>query len=99
MTAERIYVVARFEAGPGQVEAVRRVLMGLLDPTRREAGCIRYDLLQSPADPAEFVFDEEWESGAHLDAHLGTPHVAAAVAAVQPLVVRPPDIRRYRRIG
>ncbi|HVB37266.1 MAG TPA: putative quinol monooxygenase [Vicinamibacterales bacterium] len=99
MGAETIYVVARFDAAPGQVEAVRRVLTGLLEPTRREAGCIRYDLLQSAADPSEFVFDEEWESAAHLDVHLATAHVATAVAAVGPLVRHPPDIRRYRRIG
>ncbi len=92
-------VVARIPAQPDQVDQVREILAGLVEPTRREAGCIAYDLLQNKTDPAEFTFVEEWESDEALDAHLKTHHVQAALARLQGLLAAEPDIRRYTQLG
>lgn len=77
----------------------RSALLGLPGPTRREAGCIRYELLQNKSDPADFTFVEEWASDAAIDAHFEMPHVQAALSKVQNILAAPPDIRRYRLIG
>ena len=68
-------VVARIVARPGRVEEVRELLRGLVGPTRREAGCITYELLQNVDDPTDFTFVEEWTDAAALDAHLNSPHL------------------------
>jgi len=88
-------VVARISAQPDKVEQVRLILSELIEPTRRESGCINYELLQNNEDPTDFTFVEEWESGAALDSHLATPHLQKAVVATQGLLTEPPDIRRY----
>lgn len=90
-----LHVVARIPAKPDQVEAVRDVLKGLIGPTRRESGCIKYELLQNNADQTDFTFVEEWESDAALDAHLQTAHVQAALAKFNDLLEGAADIRRY----
>lgn len=41
MSNHNICVVARFVAWPGKVEALKAVLLELIEPTRREAGCIK----------------------------------------------------------
>jgi quinol monooxygenase YgiN len=99
MSGEPIRVIALVQARLGQADAVRTILVGLIAPTRREAGCIRYELIQSATDPGAMVFEEEWRSEAELDAHLATPHVAAAASAVLPLLEAPFDIRRYRLVA
>ncbi len=99
MSAESIHVIAKFQAIPGHAEAVTRILLGLIEPTRREKGCVRYELVQSTTDPGELIFVEEWASAADLEAHLATPHVAAAASAVLPLLNGPFDIRRYQQVG
>jgi quinol monooxygenase YgiN len=88
-------VVARISALPDKVEQVRLILSELIEPTRREVGCISYELLQNNADPTDFTFVEEWESDPALDAHMATAHLQKAVAATQGLLTEPPDIRRY----
>ncbi len=70
-----VHVLALFTAAAGKEEELERALTALIEPTRKEAGCIRYDLVRGLGKPAEFAFIEEWESAEHLDAHLQTAHV------------------------
>ncbi|MEI2782883.1 MAG: putative quinol monooxygenase [Candidatus Competibacter sp.] len=70
-----IHVVARIVAKPEAVTQLQAVLAALLEPTRQEAGCHRYTLLQNRQDPTDFTFVEEWASDTAIDAHMKTrPH-------------------------
>ena len=62
MNAKIITVTATFQARPGKAKELHEALIGLLAPTRKEAGCINYDLHSSPEDPAKFLFHENWAS-------------------------------------
>jgi len=99
MGDERIKVVAHIRAKAGKEEEMKRVLLGLIEPTRKEAGCRRYELCQNKEDAADLTFVEEWESGAALDAHMQTPHFQAALVQIPSLAGAPPDIRRYLLVG
>lgn len=94
-----VRVVAHLTAQPDKIEETRALLASLTGPTRREQGCLRYDLLQSNSIPSDFTFDEEWTSDAALDAHLKAPHITAALERFAGLLVAPPDIRRYSQIA
>ena len=96
--SEAIRVVAHIHARPGKEEELKDVLKGLLEPTHREAGCREYRLYQNKQDPRDLTFVEEWDSDAALDAHLATPHLEAAVAAMAEIVDDEPDVRRYRLV-
>jgi Uncharacterized conserved protein len=95
---QNLRVVARVVALPDKIEALKAVLMGLVEPTRQEAGCLQYDLLQNQEDPTDFTFVEEWESLDHLQTHLASVHLQTAAIAIKDLVASPPDIRCYDRI-
>jgi quinol monooxygenase YgiN len=99
MDAMTVHVVAHFNARPETVEAVREVVTGFIEPTRKEAGCISYVLMRNDADPLEFTFVEEWASGEALDVHLQTPHLTQGAARLAGLLAKPGDIRRYTCIG
>ena len=72
---KNITVVATFQARPGKETELKEALIDLVAPTRKEAGCINYDLHVAPDDPSKFLFYENWTSNAHLDAHGQTPHI------------------------
>lgn len=99
MAKERLRVVARVVALPDKVEEIKSVLIELVEPTRQEAGCIQYDLTQNKEDATDFVFVEEWESEAALEAHMRTPHFNEAVSKLEGLLAMPADIRRYRVVA
>ena len=92
-------VVATFQARPGKEAALREVLLGLLTPTRKEAGCLNYDLHELPGDPARFLFHENWTGKEALDAHMQTPHVQKLLPRVDELCVAFPDIVVWNKIG
>lgn len=95
MTTATVRVVARIISQIDRVDELKSILLNLVDPTRKEAGCIGYQLLQNKADSADFTFVEEWESETAIAAHLSTPHVRDAFAKAAPLLAAVPDIRSY----
>ena len=76
-----LHVVASIPVTAEGTEAVRAALSTLAAATREEEGCVAYDLFESASAPGTFVTVERWRDQASLDAHMGTPHVAAAFAA------------------
>ncbi len=74
-----LHVVATIPVKPEAVDQVRPALTELVAATRGEEGCLAYDLFESAAAPGTFVTVERWTDQAALDAHMATPHVAAAV--------------------
>ena len=52
--------------------------------SRREPGCLRFDVYQSTTLPGRFILHEQWQSQADLDKH----RTAEAYTTVyQPLVI------------
>ena len=92
-------VVATFQARPGKESALRAALTGLLGPTRREPGCLNYDLHQSAQEPAKFLFHENWADKAALDAHLKSPHIQKLLPRVDELCIALPQITIWEKFG
>ncbi len=97
--ASTLHVLSRVQARPGMRDRLLPIMVGLLEPTRRERGCVRYDLMQSRVDPDAFVFIEEWEDEAALQEHLRDPDVQQAFRDVQPFVAEPPALTWYSSVG
>ena len=95
MPAGPLRVVARIKAKSEAVSEVRELLCGLIEPTRKESGCISYELLQNRDDPTDFTFVEEWETDAAFENHAASDHIKAIGPKLQPVVADPPDIRTY----
>lgn len=91
-----VRVIAQLVALPGRQEELKSILADLVEPTRQEQGCLLYQLLQNQSDPNEFVFIEEWESQAMLEAHLISPHINQADAKLDGVLAAEPDIQLYR---
>jgi quinol monooxygenase YgiN len=94
---ETVQVVARLVARRGMEQEAAGVLEGLIEPTRAEGGCLRYELFQSTEDPRDFVFVEEYAGPDALDAHMKSRHVQAVLEKVDQLFEVPPEIRTYRK--
>jgi quinol monooxygenase YgiN len=94
-----ITVVATFQARPGQEAELKKALLTLIAPTRQEAGCINYDLHQSPNEPGKFLFHENWTTKAALDAHLQNTHIQVLLPRMDALCVGMPEIKIWEKIA
>jgi quinol monooxygenase YgiN len=78
MNENTLKVVAIAETSTEKAEELKSICLGLIEPTRKENGCISYELYQDTTNPGRFTFIEHWQSKEHLDIHLKTPHLVAA---------------------
>jgi quinol monooxygenase YgiN len=61
-------------AKPSQELLLQAELTALVRPTRKEEGCLLYDLHRSADIPGDFLFFEIWASREAHAAHKQTPH-------------------------
>jgi quinol monooxygenase YgiN len=80
---DAVVLVAQLKAKPGEEEAVKQALLAMVAPTRKEKGCICYNLHQSKTDKSLFAFYEQWTDQAAFDAHGKTPHMAKMRQAIR----------------
>ena len=99
MSNSSIHLVARIVAKPDSVAALRTLLETLLAPTRQEAGCRRYILLQNQQEPTDFTFVEEWADEAAINSHMKSAHLRQTFAQAAELLAVTPDVQRYKLIG
>jgi quinol monooxygenase YgiN len=99
MNTKSLTVIAQIKAKPGKESSVRQELLSLVAPSRKDAGCLNYDLHQALDNPALFLFHENWTSKAQLDQHLQKPDLQAVLAKLGQLVAEPPSITLWEKIG
>ena len=76
---------------PAQVGQIRELLTEQARLSRKEAGCVRFEVYQSNNDPTRFLLHERWESQTALDQHrTAEAYTTIYQPQVLPLVNREP---------
>ncbi|WP_250459291.1 putative quinol monooxygenase [Microbulbifer litoralis] len=88
-------LVAFIRARTGREEELGRRLQALVEPTRREAGCINYDLHRSGEDPALWMLYENWHSQDDLDRHFETPYLRDFLERADEVLAEGMDLRYF----
>jgi quinol monooxygenase YgiN len=99
MNAKSLIVVAQMKAKPGKEAEVRKELLSLLEPSRKDEGCLSYNLHQAVENPALFLFYENWASKAHLERHLQQPALQGALGRVAKMSAEPAQITLWEKLG
>jgi len=81
-----ILLVAELTAKEGKEEEMKKVLVAMVAPTRKEEGCLCYNLHQSKKNPAQFMFYEQWAGKEALNKHGQSPHMKKMQAGLKGLV-------------
>jgi quinol monooxygenase YgiN len=87
-----IGTTAIITAKPEAAAEVESALAELVEATQAEPGCIMYSLNRGLEEPNVFVTVEKWDSADALQAHLQSPHIAAAMGRTGDLLAEPPRI-------
>jgi quinol monooxygenase YgiN len=66
-----------------------------VEATRKEKGCVAYDLLHDSEHSTKFVFVERWKSVKDLEAHFAEDHVKKLLAALPDLLDGDPKFAFY----
>jgi quinol monooxygenase YgiN len=99
MNTKTLTVMALVKAKPGTETEMREELLSLVVPSRRDPGCINYDLHCGADNPAAFLFFENWTTKELWEQHLAKPDLQAVLARVGTLTAEPPQITLWERIA
>jgi quinol monooxygenase YgiN len=69
-----VTLIVLLRARDGQESLLEAELRALVGPTRKEEGCLQYDLHRGADQHGTFLFHEVWASREHHAAHTRTPH-------------------------
>ena len=73
---KQLPIIVKFKVKPDKIELVTSELLKILEPTRKEDGCILYDLHRDLEDPTVLMFYEIWETVDHWRVHDKQEHIA-----------------------
>ena len=73
MTKE-LTIIARIEAKKDKIEFVKKELLKLIEPTRKEEGCLYYNINQDNENPELFLAYESWQNQEKCQNHLQSDH-------------------------
>jgi quinol monooxygenase YgiN len=71
---QAVTLVVLLRAKEGQHLLLEAEISALIGPTRKEEGCLQYDLHHSLDQPNNFLLHEVWATREHHTAHTKTPH-------------------------
>jgi quinol monooxygenase YgiN len=82
-----IKVVAKSKVMNDKIELILNLYEELVAATRKEEGCIIYELYQDETDSSVLTMIEEWVDKAALDKHMKTEHFCRIVPMVGEFVI------------
>jgi quinol monooxygenase YgiN len=92
-------IIGILRAHPTKRDELREILHGFIAPTRREPGCINYELHVSDDDPNLFMFYENWRTRKDLADHLAMPHLSVLSERKHDLLAADIEIRYFTMLS
>lgn len=97
--SDQLTLIAFLRARPGVEDELGRRLSALVEPTRREPGCVAYQLHRSNSDAGLWVLYENWRSQADLDLHFQEPYLGDLLADLPGLLRQEMELHYMHKVG
>ena len=95
---QAIHVVAHVDTVGGPQVDAPGLLKRFAEDSRKEQGCLRFDVLQNTTRLNHFTVVATWQNQKALDAHDAAPHTKQFRDVVQPMSGSPVDERVYKAV-
>lgn len=93
-----VTVVAKNTINTEKYDEIMGLCKELVVETRKEDGCIKYEMHQDANDKAILTMIEEWESQEALDKHMQSEHFTRIVPLLGPLMAAETVMNVYKKL-
>lgn len=91
-------VTAKFIVKEENINKFLKLSEPLIAETRKEAGCIRYELFQDIQNSQIITFIEEWKDAEALKAHENSSHFKSIVPKLSELQLEEIQVNMYKKL-
>ncbi len=88
----KLYIVALFRVKENYLMDSIELFKKLVNETRKEEGCLQYDLIEDKNNKGVFFIVELWESEEHHFAHNGSEHLTDFRIASVPMLEQATEV-------
>jgi quinol monooxygenase YgiN len=92
-------LVVMLKAKEGEEKNVVKAAEPCITATRKEKGCLQYDLLEDPENPRQLLLIERWKSVKDLEAHFRTEHLKTLRGELRDKLEGAPKVAFFRKTG
>lgn len=96
MPKDSLFVFAHITPKEEHFEDAKQAILGILDATREESGCLQFELHEDPVEKHLFLY-EEWTDASALEEHYQKPYTSAVFESYQGWLAAPVDIVKMRK--
>lgn len=89
---KNLYIVALFQFKENDLMDALELLKKLVFETRKENGCLQYDLIEDHTHKGVFFIMEIWESEEHHHQHNGSDHLMDFRNESTPMLVKSAEV-------
>lgn len=89
-----IVLIAKNTVQDGKQEEFIRIAGKMVEETRKEVGCLSYDLAKDEADDSVFYFIEKYQDEAALEAHRASAYFKTYVPMLGALRTKPSELSK-----
>jgi quinol monooxygenase YgiN len=93
-----VKVVAKNFPKEDKLDQVIELCKELVDATRKEEGCIKYELFQDVNEPTVLTFIEEWFDVDALNKHMESEHFTRIIPKFGAFMIKDGDINVYTKV-
>ena len=86
-------------AKEGQESALKALMLEVAELARQEPGCLRYDLWQGHANPAEFTAIGEWQDEIAFQTYYRSAYLEELMREIPDIIAHPLDVQWYVPVG
>jgi quinol monooxygenase YgiN len=83
--AKPFAMLVTITAKAGKEQDLEATFALCINASKKEAGCLAYELNRDPDEPASYVLFEKWKDVAALDTHLKAEHTTKLLKALEGL--------------
>ena len=95
-----LYAFAKITPKPEHYEDARRAILGIMNATKAEEGCLQFDLFEDSDEQQQHLFLEEaWASETAFAFHHRQEYTKAVFASYQTWLAQPVEIHRMQKIS
>lgn len=91
--------IAILKAKLGKVDFLRQELLAMIEPTRKEEGCLEYVLYETVHDSSIFYMREAFVNKAAFDLHLASPHFQFLSSKFDELLLEPVELIELNKVS
>jgi quinol monooxygenase YgiN len=89
-------LIVTLQVKKGEEKAMLEAAKPCVAATRKEKGCVAYELHQDLEDPTKFVFFEKWKSPKDLAAHFEEEHTKKLIGVIGKIIEGTPTFTIHK---